>query len=337
MPKKRKGLPRDEPAGSQDEVELTGAVVDGELYLRDPDGRVYAAERDDSGGLVQVGTWDDGAVRPLPPPPAAPDLAPAAPALPPAPPPEPLVFPANEEDHCETAPEAYADVVPLLKLLARSLGVPPASLRIYDPYYCNGAVARHLAAAGFPHVRNVNEDFYAADAAGTIPRFDVLLTNPPYSADHPERLLAYCARTRTPWLALMPNWVYAKPYFAAASDAAPLQFLLVPTKRYHYWTPRGRRSDVAAGGAKARTHGHTNAALGARTSPFVSFWYAGGFSTALLSRLRPPSATCRLCWSVGELPRGVLADDDPRKWRDDRGPSQWGRGAGSKRTKRRKK
>ena len=38
MPKKRKGLPRDEPAGSQDEVELTGAVVDGELYLRDPDG-----------------------------------------------------------------------------------------------------------------------------------------------------------------------------------------------------------------------------------------------------------------------------------------------------------
>ena len=81
MPKKRKGLPRDEPAGSQDEVELTGAVVDGELYLRDPDGRVYAAERDDSGGLVQVGTWDDGAVRPLPPPPAA-HLRPAAAAQP---------------------------------------------------------------------------------------------------------------------------------------------------------------------------------------------------------------------------------------------------------------
>ena len=45
-----------------------------------------------------------------------------------------------------------------------------------------------------------------------------------------------------------------------------------------------------------------------------------------------------LLWALGQL-GGVLADDDPRKWRDDRGPSQcqWGRGAGSKRTKRRKK
>ena len=48
-----------------------------------------------------------------------------------------------------------------------------------------------------------------------------------------------------------------------------------------YWTPRGRRSDVAAGGSKAATHGHTNVALGARTSPFVSFWYVGNVPKAV--------------------------------------------------------
>ena len=53
-----------------------------------------------------------------------------------------------------------------------------------------------------------------------------------------------------------------------------------------YWTPRGRRSDVAAGGSKAATHGHTNVALGARTSPFVSFWYVGNVPKAVRQQLR---------------------------------------------------
>ena len=42
---------------------------------------------------------------------------------------------------------------------------------------------------------------------------DVLITNPPYSADHKERVLAYCARTSKPWLLLMPNYVANKQYF----------------------------------------------------------------------------------------------------------------------------
>jgi hypothetical protein len=28
-----------------------------------------------------------------------------------------------------------------LRLLAHALGVPAAELRVYDPYYCNGAAA----------------------------------------------------------------------------------------------------------------------------------------------------------------------------------------------------
>ena len=114
----------------------------------------------------------------------------------------------------------------------------------------------------------------------------------------------------------MPNWVCAKDYYytslrqqppaqqrgptAAGTDA----FYIAPRKRYHYWTPKGRRSDVSGGGAKAKTHGHTNAALGARTSPFVSFWYCGGFAPKTRKKLTPPEG-CVLAWSVEALPPGV--------------------------------
>lgn len=201
----------------------------------------------------------------------------------------------------------------MLQILADELGRPAADLRIFDPYYCNGAVVRHLAALGFPRVHNRNEDFYAVQASGGLPAFDVLVTNPPYSADHPERLMRFCAQSGRPWMALMPNWVQARPSFDAASappsgDAAVVY--LVPHKRYNYWTPRGRRSDLAAGGAKSKTHGHTNAALGVRTSPFVSFWYVGGLSAAAraqLRRLKPDGEPgVRVCWSAADLPPQVL-------------------------------
>ena len=185
---------------------------------------------------------------------AAVSSAGGAPASVPHPVPQPLVFEATEEDHCETPPEAYAHIAPLLRLVARALGREPAELRVYDPYFCNGAVARHLTALGFPLVHNRNEDFYALLEAGRLPAHDVVVTNPPYSGDHPRRLLRWLARPGgAPWLALMPNWVYAKPYYAAELGAA--QLFVVPRKRYPYWTPRGRRADVASGGEKARRTG----------------------------------------------------------------------------------
>ena len=105
--------------------------------------------------------------------------------------PQPLAFAADEDDHCETAPEAYQDVAQILLLAAEQLGKTPASLRIYDPYYCNAAVVRHLGALGFSQVYNRNEDFYAALEAGSIPEHDIVVTNPPYSGAHPERLLRF--------------------------------------------------------------------------------------------------------------------------------------------------
>jgi hypothetical protein len=37
--------------------------------------------------------------------------------------------------------------------------------------------------------------------------YDVLVTNPPYSADHKERALGFCLASAKPWLLLLPNYV----------------------------------------------------------------------------------------------------------------------------------
>jgi hypothetical protein len=36
----------------------------------------------------------------------------------------------------------------------RRLGVTKAALRIYDPYYCEGTMLRHMAALGYESVYN---------------------------------------------------------------------------------------------------------------------------------------------------------------------------------------
>ena len=339
---KRQELEAD-PDGADEPEELEGVVVDGELLLRDgASGAVYSSERDERGRLVQVGRWESGTVVPLAPADEACGAPAAAPAAPPPsvphPVPKPLAFDAAEDDHCETAPEAYTHIAELLRRLAAALGyADPAELRIYDPYFCNGAVARHLGALGFPRVHNVNEDFYAVVASGRVPDHDVVVTNPPYSGTHPSRLLAFLAANRRPWLSLMPNWVHAKEYFGPAT-AAPghAPFYVVPRKRYHYWTPRGRRADVASGGAKAKSHGHTNAALGARTSPFVSFWYGAAFPPALRAQLPRPDG-CVVCLRAEALPPSVLADSDPQRWGGGGGGGGGGAAGGGGNSEQRKK
>jgi hypothetical protein len=68
--------------------------------------------------------------------------------------PDNLAFLCDPEDHCETAPEAYRDVKPLLLQLCRLLGTDAGALQIYDPYYCAGSAVKHLADLGFPRVHN---------------------------------------------------------------------------------------------------------------------------------------------------------------------------------------
>ena len=85
-------------------------------------------------------------------------------------------------DDCETSLEAYLDVAPLLtKLGAEAGAVPPQSLQLYDPYFCNGGMIQRLKSIGFNNVTNPNSDFYRAVKEDCVPEHDVLISNPPYS------------------------------------------------------------------------------------------------------------------------------------------------------------
>lgn len=75
-------------------------------------------------------------------------------------------YDVEEADHCETPAAAYEHVAPVLRMLAALCGRTPASLRIYDPYYCEGGVVRRLGEQGFHRVYNAREDFYAVRCDG---------------------------------------------------------------------------------------------------------------------------------------------------------------------------
>ena len=161
-------------------------------------------------------------------------------------------FETAYSDHFETPQEAYADILPLLQSIAqrrarkqlkrkrggagydeyvkraavvkRTARENLRGLAVYDPYYCQGAVRDALGALGLDRTRVVNEnrDFYADVDGGTVPAHDVLVTNPPYSGEHKQRLLAYLrgeherehCRASRPFMLLMPAWLAATDYWA---------------------------------------------------------------------------------------------------------------------------
>lgn len=186
-------------------------------------------------------------------------------------------FQTNIEDHCESPFEAYEDITPVLRLIAKKLGKSPEELRIYDPYYCAGSVTRHMKKLGFCDVYNRNEDFYKVCREKRVPRHDVVVTNPPYSDNHVKRLLRFCRSNAKPFLLLLPNYFCVKEFYHEtlligqnSSSTTRAKFeepsYVAPRRgRYMYWTPKGlhRRNRV-------QNHVSTD---GYRTSPFVSFWY----------------------------------------------------------------
>lgn len=138
--------------------------------------------------------------------------------------------------------------------------------KIYDPYYCDGAVKRNLASLGFPLVHNVKEDCYQAWSAGNMPALDVLITNPPYSHDHIPKLVDFLSSpsmTSKAWFLLMPQWVSKKPYFVEKWDKKA--FFIIPCKRYVYIPPKNFRDKRVSDVHK-------------KSSPFVTIWYVWGGS-----------------------------------------------------------
>lgn len=170
-------------------------------------------------------------------------------------------FLTDPDDHCESPLEAYKDIVPFIeKLYAKE------TCKIYDPYYCDGAVKLNLQTLGFPSVHNVKEDCYQVWSTGSIPNFDVLVTNPPYSQDHIPKLVKFLSSApmqSKPWFLLMPQWVSKKPYFADKWDKKA--FFIVPKRRYIYYPPKKFREKKASDVHK-------------KSSPFVTIWFVWGGS-----------------------------------------------------------
>ena len=196
-----------------------------------------------------------------------------------------------EDDHCESPEAAYKDIAPFLRRLALALNKKEADLLVYDPYFCEGSVVERLKGAGFENVYNRKEDFYSSDTQK--PDYDVLVTNPPYSGDHLEKLLSFCLEQKKPFFLLLPNYVYMKSYYSKLSPQN--MFYVSPVSRYLYTTPKGRRQK------KSKSY----------TSPFPTFWYCHVPLAGVISG--PPSQHVVVSKNLGALPLGVCCDSDPKK------------------------
>jgi hypothetical protein len=173
-------------------------------------------------------------------------------------------YPTEEEDHCESPKEAYEQIAPLLQKFASLVGKTASTVSIYDPYYCNGSTKKYLNSLGFDNVYHEKEDCYAA--WNTHLDWDVLMTNPPYSGDHMERLLDYVTGTSKAWFLLAPQFLHKKDYYIkhlqeTTNSARKQPFYLVPKKRYVYIPPKGFRT------TKKPSDTHK------KSSPFNSMWY----------------------------------------------------------------
>lgn len=201
-------------------------------------------------------------------------------------------FKVDTNDHCETPFVAYEQIGPVLRQLITFHG---SDSLIYDPYYCNGSVIERMNAAGFDNVYNVKEDCYVAWKSTSEPKFDVLVTNPPYSGDHMERLFEYLtcpAFGSRPWLVLAPTWLHKKDFYVRMLGYRRPVYV-VPLKRYIYSPPPQFRDKKKSDTQK-------------KSSPFTSMWYiwAGTIEMSdLLKRWisKNGMSGCEIAWSKSSL------------------------------------
>ena len=175
----------------------------------------------------------------------------------------PLPWDCDDGDHCETPALAYAHIAPILALVASSLGTS-SNLKLYDPYYCAGSASTHLRALGFPDVYNRPVDFYAAQSSTPpdIPPFDLLVSNPPFSKDHPRRCMSYALNSGRPFLLLLPNYEACSTWLSELLKSCNQQLLyLAPHKRYVCRSPPSLR----CGSNKALKY----------VAPFPLLWFIG--------------------------------------------------------------
>ncbi|KAL1518629.1 hypothetical protein AB1Y20_002917 [Prymnesium parvum] len=224
-------------------------------------------------------------------------------------------FATSYNDHFETPAEAYADVLPVLRAVAlqrwrrehgrkrkraEEEGVAESALSqlvVYDPYYCQGSMRHALATLGVAAERCINEnrDFYKDVDECTAPPHDVLVTNPPYSAEHKQRLLQILLRTHrgepraglppAPFLLLMPAWLAGTDYWQdfVAELAAHVASQEGPDLASSPRKPEARARITYVCPQTKYSFAHPEA-TGKPTSPFHAIWFCGGWESARAQR-----------------------------------------------------
>lgn len=100
-------------------------------------------------------------------------------------------------------------------------------------------------------------------------------------------------------------------------------FYIAPYERYYYYSPKGL--EITGANGKVRKSGET------KTSPFMSFWYIGGFgvdgtdtavrdwradtSKAAKADGEHAQPRCKLAQSMAALPQHVMDRNDPNRRR----------------------
>jgi len=147
-------------------------------------------------------------------------------------------------------------------------------------------------------VYNRCEDFYKVQRDGLVPEFDVLVTNPPYSEDHVEKLFEFAVKSQKPWLLLLPNYVLNKPFFLGLVKRP---IFILPARRYLYRTPKGGRDKDCM--RKDR-----------KTSPFITFWYCDIDSQGCKTE------GCTIVKKRANIPRCFLPEIKPQRKKFKVGP-----------------
>jgi hypothetical protein len=175
-----------------------------------------------------------------------------------------LPWECDDADHCETPALAYAHIAPILSLISAYMGTSAAGLKLYDPYYCAGSAANHLRALGFPDVYNRPVDFYAAQSSipPRIPPYDVLVSNPPFSKEHPRSSMSFALSSGRPFLLLLPNFEACSSWLSELLSSHNQTLLyMAPHKRYVCRSPPSLRF----GSNKALKY----------VAPFPLLWFVG--------------------------------------------------------------
>jgi len=269
--KKDKKKKRDEPPlpeepspydrdSSQSVPTLEGQMVthQGESILvlvDNSDNIVYSMNRTEAGDLIPIGSIVSGQIKITASQKECDDFP----------------YPVDADDHCESPANSYGDIKAILQYLASN----KKDFTIYDPYYCNGLVRENLKEMGYSNVYNKKEDAYVTwdptDTSQPYPPYDVFITNPPYSGEHPESLVRHLMEHKgaagKPWCLLMPQYVHKKDYYksilAKKGKKGIQPFYLIPKKRYVYLPPKNFREKK-------------NSDVHKKSSPFVSMWYIWG-------------------------------------------------------------